>query len=103
VSPLTREEIDAEDIKDMKRGFTMELNEHLKNKQNDSEQSETVEAMDYSKYSIPIEDSIPTFTEYEDEKEDAPVLSDMNEEEDLVFYINIYLRPSGSWRTIWTK
>jgi len=76
--------IDAEDIKDMKRGFSMELNERLKNKQNDFEQSETVETMDYSKYSIPIEDSIPTFTEYEDEEEDAPVLSDINEEEDQV-------------------
>jgi len=84
VSPLTREEIGADDIKDMKRGFTMELNERLKNEQNDSEQSETAETVDYSKYSIPIEVSIPTFTEYEDEEEDAPVLSDINGEEDQV-------------------
>ena len=69
VSPLKREEIDGEDIQEMKRRFTMELNERLENKQNDSEQSETAETMDYSKYSIPIEDSSPTFTEYEDEED----------------------------------
>ena len=62
----------------------MELNQRLENKQNDSEHSETVETMDYSKYSIPIEDSSPSFTEYEDDEENAAMLSEINEEEDQV-------------------
>jgi len=50
----------------MKRRFTEELNQRIENKQNDSEQNETIKSMDYGKYSIPIEDSSPSFTEYED-------------------------------------
>ena len=57
----------------MERSFTTELNQRLENKQNDSEHSETVETMDYSKYSIPIEDVSPSFTEYEDDEENAVI------------------------------
>jgi len=73
VSPLKKEEINGEDIREMKRSFTTELNQRLENNQNDSEHSETVETMDYTNYSIPIEDSSPSFTEYEDDEENAVI------------------------------
>ena len=67
----------------MKKNFTVESNERLQNKFNESKQSETMETMDYSKLSIPVEDSTPSFTKYEDE-EDVSRSSDINEEEDQV-------------------
>jgi len=40
--------------------------------------------MDYAKYSIPIEDSSPSFTEYEDDEEDTFVMCEHNEEGDQI-------------------
>jgi len=82
VSPLRKEEVDAEDIKEMKRQFTAELNERLEGKRNGSGHSETFDTMDYARYSIPIEDSSPSFTEYEDDEEEDFKLDDHNEESD---------------------
>jgi len=84
VSPLKREEIDGDHIKEMKRLFTMELNQRLENNPNHSEQNETMQTKDYSKYSIPFEDSSPSFVQYEDDEEDNFNLYEISEEEDQV-------------------
>jgi len=84
VIPLTREENEADDVKDMKRNFTVELNERLPNKLNETEQSETMETMDYGRYSIPVEDTSPSFVEYEDDEKDDFKLYEINEEMDRV-------------------
>jgi len=70
VSPLKKEEVEAEDIRQMNREFTAELNRRLEGKQSGSELSETLDSMNYEKYSIPIEDSSPSFAEYEDDEEE---------------------------------
>jgi len=84
VSPLKKEEIEADDVKDMKRNFTVELNERLQNKLNESEQSETIETMDYDRYSIPVEDTSPSFVEYEDDENDVFKLHEIGEEMEQV-------------------
>ena len=70
MSPLKKEEVEAEDIRQMNREFTVELNRRLEGKQSGSELSETLDSMNYEKYSIPIEDSSPSFAEYEDDEEE---------------------------------
>jgi len=47
VSPLRKEEVDVEDIKEMKRQFTAELNRRLEGKQISSELNETLDSMNY--------------------------------------------------------
>ena len=84
VSPLRKEEVDAEDIKQMKRQFTSELNRRFEGKQSSSESNETFDTMDYAKYTIPIEDSSPSFTAYEDSEEEDFNLDDHNEEENQI-------------------
>ena len=83
-SPLKKKEIEADDVKDMKRNFTVELNERLQNKLNECEQSETKETVDYDKYSIPVEDTSPSFVEYEDVENDDFKLREIDEEMDQV-------------------
>jgi len=80
VSPLNREERKSEDIRQMKKEFTSELSRRLEDRQNGSEHSKTFDAMDYTKYSIPTEDSSPSFTVYEDDEEDTFVMCEHNEE-----------------------
>ena len=86
VSPLKKEEINADDIKDMKKLFTMELNQRLESTSNQLNQDETLETRDYDKYTIPVEDSSPSFVEYEDDEEVLDKPTDINEEEDQVEY-----------------
>ena len=64
----------------MKKEFTSELSRRLEDRQNGSEHSETFGTMDYTKYSIPTEDSSPSFIEYEDDEEDTFVMCEHNEE-----------------------
>jgi len=47
VSPLKKEEVEVEDIKQMKKEFTAELNRRLEGKQSGSELSETLDSMNY--------------------------------------------------------
>jgi len=68
----------------MKTEFTAELNRRLEGKQSGSELSETLDSMNYEKYSIPIEDCSPSFTEYEDDEEEDFILDDHNEEENQI-------------------
>jgi len=106
VSPFKKEEIEADNVKDMKRNFTVELNERLQNKLNESEQSETIETMNYDKYSIPIQDTSPSFVEYEDNENDDFKLREIDEEMDQVEfdkYINIFPLQFVRWKTIWNK
>jgi len=56
VSPLKKEEREAEDIKQMKSEFTQELSRRLENKQGGAELSETPDTMNYDKYSIIADD-----------------------------------------------
>ena len=105
-SPLKKKEIEADDVKDMKRNFTVELNERLQNKLNECEQSETKETVDYDKYSIPVEDTSPSFVEYEDVENDDFKLREIDEEMDQVEfdkYINIFPLQFVRWKTIWNK
>jgi len=81
VSPLKKEEINADDIKEMKKLFTIELNQRLGSAPNRSDQDEILQTKDYDKYTIPIEDTSPSFVEYEDEEVlDRP--NDISEEDD---------------------
>jgi len=80
VSPLKKEEREAEDIKQMKSEFTQELSRRLESKQG----GETPDTMNYDKYSIIADDSGPSFVMYEDDEKDEFILSDYNEEENQI-------------------
>jgi len=86
ISPLQKEEINADDIKEMKKLFTMKLNQRVGSAPNQSDQEETLQTKDHDKYTISIEDTSPSFVEYEDDEEVLDRPNNISEEEDQLEY-----------------
>jgi len=61
---LNKEEINSEDIREMKDEFTQELNKRLTDKGNNVVLDETSDTLNYDKHSI-VNESIPHFVPYE--------------------------------------
>jgi len=69
VSPLKKEEVEAEDIEQMKKKFTAELNRRLEGKQSSSELSETLDSMNYKNIPFPLKIPVHPSLSTDDEGE----------------------------------